>query len=368
VIVSRSGPLVAVLLAASALPAQTSWQLRGGDATVRITGAATAELRGPRDARDGLPAGDYAVHFGADAAGKPGSLAFAVPTGAGVQLASEQAPALAARIVPLDGDGWRSFPGALALRVTGSGDDGDYRVDVEFVGDGPAGVVARCRDEERYYALLFDGVAGEVRLERRLGPDAFVVARAAVAATSRGAVRRLGLQAHGFRLQAWLDDAIVLQAFDGALTTGQVGLAWRGEAPEWRGLRVAPPATPRSSVALVAGPGEALLHAAVAVLPGHHAVLELGLDRPHALVPRTANGCEVALLLGSASPQVALDEWRGTIGPGRTQVEVGGALAVPVRWPDLPSLRSQAVLVRLLFVSPDGEACVGSTPAVPLRF
>jgi len=110
-----------------------------------------------------------------------------------------------------------------------------------------------------------------------------------------------------------------------------------------------------------------MLHAAVAVLPGHHAVLELGLDRPHALVPRTGNGCEVALPLRSATPQVLLDEWRGTVGPGRTEVEVGGALAVPVRWPDVPALRGQSALVRLLLVSPDGEACVGSTPAVPLR-
>jgi hypothetical protein len=357
---------------AAALPAQTRWQLRCGDAPVRLAGAAEFDLHGPRAAADDLPAGDYEVHFGADAAGKPMSLAFAVPPGASVHIATAAAPVLAAQDL-VHREDWERHDGGQRLR---GGSDGagrrDYRVEAAFVVDDSAtvGVIARSRDDGSGYRWWLDGQARELRLERRLGGGPpFVIARTAIAGC--GAVarfRRLALQVHGFRLEGWLDDAVVVQAFDGALTAGEPGLCWLGAPPEVRAIALAPPAERRSSAALVARGGDAVLHAGLPFAAGHHCIVELALDRPHALVPRDASGEEPWLLGVAASPRVALDDWRGSLAGGPRELPVGGTVAAGLAWRNARGIAGQAALVRVLVVDPGGGAVVGATAFVPVRF
>lgn len=354
------------------LPAQAEWQLCGSAASARLTGAASAELVGPRASATKLPAGECTVHFGVDALGRPASLLLAVPDGARVHVAVAPAGPAAVRVVPTTGEGWQETAGVDVVRTTGSPEDSDYCVEGTFVAAAASqivGVVARWRSATEFYACVLDPARGEVRIERHLGPDAFVLAKATV--PSAGAkVRRLGLQVQGFRLQAVLDDAVVLQLFDGAVTKGAFGVCWRGEAPTWNALTVAPPAPQRASAALVrAADGTAMLQAATAVTPGHWHVLDLVLDRPHPLVVRDAAGLEPWLLMRPAAPWVLGTDWRGRLGKDSLgEVPASGNVSHPVEWPDLPRLRLQAALVRMLLVTADGSTVTSATPAVPLHF
>jgi hypothetical protein len=232
------------------------------------------------------------------------------------------------------------------------------------------GLVARWRDGTENYTLLLDLAAREVRLERQLGPEPFVLARAALRAQPvADAPLRLALQVHGFRLQALLDDEVVLQLLDGALTKGAFGVCWQGAPPGWRSLAIAPPAAPRASVALVQGAGgAAALHAALPSTPGHWFVLELRLDRPHALLPFDAAGLEPWLLTRPAAPRVLTTDLRGALG-ARTfgELPANGFVSLPVEWPDLPALRLQIAMARVLLVTPDGDRVTAASPAVPLR-
>lgn len=363
---------VAALPGLSVLPAQADWQLCGSVASARIGGAARAELVGPRASATKLSAGECTVNFGSDALGRPAPLQFAVPDGARVHVAVEPAGPSAARSVPLAGEEWHETAGVDTVRTTGSPDDGDYCVEATVLAAATSqivGVVARWRSANEFYACVLDLARGEVRIERHLGPDAFVLAKAAVSSAA-AEPRRLALQVQGFRLQAVLDDAIVLQLFDGAVTKGAFGICWRGAAPAWQGLRLSPPAMQRASAALVrAADGTAMLHAATAVTPGHWHVLELALDRPHALVPRDAAGLEPWLLMRSAGPWVLDTDLRGLLGKDTFgEVPANGNVSHPVEWPDLPRLRLQAALVRMLLVTADGSTVTAATPAVPLHF
>ena len=354
------------------LPAQAEWQLCGSAASAHITGAAPAELVGPRASAAKLKAGECTVNFGVDALGRPASLRLAVPDGARVHVAVAAAGPAAVRVVPTTGEGWQQTTGVDIVRTTGSPEDSDYCVEGAFVAAEASqivGVVARWRSATEFYACVLDRARGEVRIERHLGPDALVLAKTTVPSAGAEA-RRLGLQVQGFRLQAVLDDAIVLQLFDGAVTKGAFGVCWRGEAPAWKAVTVAPPAPQRASAALVrTADGTAMLSAATAVTPGHWHVLELALDRPHALVVRDAAGLEPWLLLRPAAPWVIDTDWRGLLGKGSLgEVPTSGNVSHPVEWPDLPRLRLQAALVRMLLVTADGSTVTASTPAVPLHF
>jgi hypothetical protein len=367
---ARVGAVVGWL--AAALAAQSDWQLRGGHAEVRVVGPSNVVMTGPRDQRSGLEAGDYEVVFGADAAGMPGRLAFPVPAMATVQLATSAAAAAPSQVIDLRDPQWVETTGPDTLRTIGGRDSGDYRVaaTVAIEAANPVvGLVARWQSADEFYAFLVDNARGEVRLERRLGPKPLVLARATVPTMPAGP-RTLALQVHGFRLQAFVDDRAVLQVFDGGITRGAHGLCWQGPAPAWRTFAVSPPAAPRASAALViAEPGRATLHASTPVSPGHWYVLELGLDRPHPLVPLELTGLEPGLLQRPAAPHVISADWCSALGRGGIgEVPSQGVVRCAFEWPALPALRLQAAFARLLLVTADGEAIGGATPPVPLVF
>jgi len=372
----RAASLACGLLLGSAVLAQSTWHVRGSDAAVSIAGEVRVRLRGPRPSPVTLPAGHYDVHFGADAAGKPLSLSFAVPEQAAVAVAVSAANAVGARAIPLDSDGWTETRGgggskpSWVARCTGPAEASSYRVVATCSGGGASsvcGVAARWLDDKQHYRFVWDRGAGELRLERQFGPGVIVLARGPAPATDLDP-HTLALQVDGFRLRATFDDAVVLQAFDGAFPRGSFGTWSAGDAVTWHDLAIEPPAAPRASSALVRDQSRASYHAATELAPGHFHVLELCLDRPHALVPRTRNGQELALLQRPAAPQVLLGDWRNSLGQSTVgQVMREGVIGSELYWPEL-RVFGQVVLVRALLVSPDGEAVVGATPAVPLAF
>lgn len=382
----RGGAFVAIARAAMALAwllsvgatarAQSLWFLRGSDAAARVVGAVPTTMRGPRAGPVELGEGDYAVHFAADALGKPDSLGFDVPEGARVHLAVAPALAVAASTLVPDAAGWHVFGGgsgdaSWVARCTGEPDARDYRVVAAARGGSDTaafGVVARWHDETEHYRFVWDRRRRELRLERRLGSDTMVLGTAPAPADDDH-VHELALQVSGFRLQACCDEAIVVQAFDGAMTEGAFGTWTVGEPPDWQRLTLEPPAAPRASSAVVQVANRASLHARVEVGDGHYHVLELVLDRPHALVPRTASGLELWLMQRPAAPEVLFGDWRNSLGPGSLgEVHDGGVAACELLWPSLARLRHEAALLRFLLASPDGEVLVDATPPVPLIF
>ncbi len=367
--IAIAGVVVGVGVAVAALPAQSDWQLCGSDAAVRVRGAATTVLQGPRATATALAAGDYAVHFEVDAAGKPASLAFTVPEQARVQLAVERAAAATPRELALDAGEWTQTDGAETVRTTGSRDDGDYRVAATWPAGAAAatfGVVARWRSEQEYYAFVFDRARAEARLERHLGPDAFVLARAPVAAAANS--HTLALQVQGFRIQASIDDDVVLQQLDGAIAKGAFGVCWRGERPTCSRFTVAPPAPPRASAAAVCEAARVVLHVATNATPGCYYAVELGLDRPHPLVPLDLTGIEPWVMTRPAAPRVLLTDLRRGLGKDSYgEVPASGTVVAALEWPALPALRGQSVLARLWVVTADGDQVVARTPAVSIR-
>ncbi len=364
-----------VLMASAS--AQSTWFVHGSDASVRVVGETRALLRGPCPAPTMLPAGDYDVHFGTDALGKPISLSLPVSDHAVVTIAVAPAGAVLTHdISPVD-EAWTDTAGGSSLkaswvaRCAGSAEAASYRVVAMCSGGGPVsacGVVARWRDGSQHYRFVWDRGTTELRLERMLGPDLMVLARAAAPAHDQDQ-HALALQVDGFRLQAFFDDAPVLQAFDGAFTAGAFGTWVAGDAVTWQRVIIEPPAPPRGSSAIVRDHIAASFHAGTTVTSGHYHVLEFLLDRPHPIVPLTGNGMEIWLMQRPAAPQVLLADWRESLGVGALgEVPRDGLFASEVRWPILVGLQRQAVLVRALLVSPDGEAVVGATPAVPLWF
>ncbi|MCK5942290.1 MAG: hypothetical protein KAI24_10005 [Planctomycetes bacterium] len=375
-----NGNLCKVLLAAGVVAAsaaaQSSWRLEGGRARARIAGASAAELSAGVVVR--LGAGDHAVHFPNRANGKPQSLQFAVPDGASVVLGVEPAGPAPRRGVTIDGEG--AFAGTLTVggrdtpihvQTTGAADTAasDYRLSATVTAtDGCEmfALVARHHAEQGCYLFAIDWRAGKVRLERVMGGDHFVVREADV--PKLGEKHTLTLQVHGFRIEGLVDDAPLVRSFDGAISQGAPGVAWSGERPEVGEVWLEEPAEPLASAALVQAGGRATLHASVPQHPSGLAIVELRLDRPHRWVPRSPGGFEPWLRQPFAAPVIAWGDWRGSLG-GVTITEVGfdGEVSIELRLPDLPALRLQAALLRLLIATPDGDAIVGATPSVGLR-
>lgn len=349
-------PIAASL--STALAAQTHWTLLGAHAPVRISGPVTRWLQGPRATVEGLPAGDYVVHFGPDAAGKPRSLRFAVPADAVVFVASDGGDAVVGEPVAI------GAPGATSC--AGDPDAANYRVTTSVAEHaGAVGLVARC-DGQQFYRFVWDPDAAEFRLERSLGGDLLVLARAE-APPADDHRHTLALQVDGFRLEACWDEATVLQVFDGALSTGAVG-AW---APPMSSpipyVARQPVAKPQASAVLVATDRDARFAAAVTVVPGHLHVLELALDRTQPSLPLTEGGFEPWLVLPPAAPVVMWADWRASLGAGGIgEVDPDGVVAGELRWPPLAALRKQCALVRAVLVSADGERISARTPPVRL--
>ena len=337
------------LALAPAAVAQTHWSLRGGDARVRLAGPVATWLQGPVAASDPLPAGDYAVHFGVDAVGKPRSLAFAVADGAHVRLAAAPAPRAVAEGVGGD------EPGA-SYRVAATTPPGS---------DGTLGLVAR-RAEDSEVHFVWDRGEGEFRLEVLAVGRTRVLARA-VAPTGDEELHTMALQVEGFRIDAFFDEAPVLRAMSGGLSPGGVGAFTADTLAAFAMVERQPVARPRASVALVVEPGRATLHGAVTVTPGHWHVLELSLDRPHPPLPLDEAGLEPWLLRGPAAPIVLTADWRDSYGPGGIgRIDADGTFSSRLQWPSFAALRRQCALVRALLVSPRGEVVAERTPAVPL--
>lgn len=365
----------AIFVAAGEAAAQATWQLEGGRGRARVVAERPFDLAPGVGAAS--PAGKAAVHFAADAAGKPRSLAFEVGDGDRVVVAA--ASSSPPQREPLDVTASPAFAGTLgptwgnapvevrACRERDELRDVQLSVTVARADASTSFALVGRHSESGCYLLALDWAAAQVRLERVMGFDRVTLARAA--APPLAAEVALTLQLEGFRIQGFVDDAPVVRAFDGAISAGGAGVAWSGARPTWRELSQARPAAPRASAAVVGGRGRAAVHAAVAAAPGSLAVLELQLDRPHGWVPRTAGGVEPWLRQPAAAPVVVVGDVRGSLGAGTlTEVGVGGVLQAELRWPDLPLLGKQVVLARWRVVAPGGGALVGATPSVRVIF
>jgi hypothetical protein len=227
-------------------------------------------------------------------------------------------------------------------------------------------------DAERY-ELAYDAKARTVRLVRTVGGPPLALATATLP-DGLAEPRTLEFDLHGFRLQAFVDGVRVLQVLDGAIGSGDVGVAWRrdgaiGGGLGEGGLAVAPPAAPRPSAALVRDTANtATLYAASAASPGPWAIVELALDRPHPLLLREASGCEPWLLQRPAAPVVLVATPRQELGLGTfAETPPQGPARADLRWPALPALGGQCALVRFVYVAADGSAVLARSPAVALR-
>jgi hypothetical protein len=349
---------------AAAEPLRSDWTRVGGGGECVVLGPAALRLAAPWSQASTAAAGAYSVHFAADARGRPEPLAFDVPQGAAVQLAT--APAAAATM-------WRLAPRDPVRRADAGelhwpGDEGgDRRLRVALGAASRVTLLERVRSDGERYALAFDAAARTVVLDRALGGAPLVLARAQLPA---GFVpRTLELESHGFRLQAFVDGVRVLQVLDGAIGRGGVGVRWSGGALAEPGLEVAEPAAARPSVALVrTGLHAASVYAASAASPGPWAIVELALDRPHPLLLREPSGCEPSLLQRPAAPVVLVATPRQELGLGMfAETPPHGPARADLRWPALPALGGQCALVRFVYVAADGTAVLARSPAVLLR-
>jgi len=370
-------PVVAVALLAlvpTPVLAQATWFLRGSEANVRLVGPTEVMLRGLGPAPITTPAGAWSVHFATDAAGKPGSMQLDVPDGATVGVAISAAGPVASHAFAT-GDGRAAGRASTQPKSSwfaflyGSPDARDYRVVATASGKGArggVGLVARWTDHEHHYRFVQDRERAELRLERQMGPDLLVLARAPSPPVDERP-HQLALQVQGFRVQGFCDDALMLQLLDGAYASGSAG-TWDAEhVGTFQSFAIEPPATARASSALVTTAAGASFVASTGAAAGHFYVIELALDRPHPLLPHNESGGEIWLLQRPAAPRLLLADWRGTLGAATLGlVPPDGLVRAELHWPDALWLRRQAALVRALVVSPDGEVVVAKTPAVAL--
>ncbi len=366
---------LAVVAGAATAVAQApiTWTRAGGGGDCVVLGPATLRLAAPTARATNDAPGQYVVHFAADALGRPEPLALDVPAGADVQLATAMAGP--ATLQPLatkdaagsgsdDGESWH-WPriGAPAQRLV-----------LTLRGVASATLRARVRSHKERYALSYDRAQRTLRLDRAIGGPIDLLASTELP-EPLARPTTLEFELHGFRLQAFVDGVRVLQVLDGAIATGDVGLYWRRDGLFGPGLgdgalAVGAPAEPRSSAALVrTGPHAATLYAASALPPGAWAIVELALDRPHALLPRDEAGLEPWLLQRPAAPVALLATPRQELGSGAfAETPAQGPARADLRWPALPALVGQCALARLLYVAADGSVVQGRSPAVSLRF
>lgn len=363
---------VAAMHALAAAQAPITWTRRGGGGACTALGPTALRLAAPTARATTDAPGEHVVHFAADALGRPAPLAFDVPAGADVQVATAMAgPATLQPLATKD--------------AAGSGDDdggswhwpnvgaADQRLVLALGDAATATLRARVQSHKSRYALTYDAAQRTIRLERAIGGPTELLASATLPASLTPA-NTLEFELHGFRLQAFVDGVRMLQVFDGALGSGDVGMSWRREGPRdaRRGdvaLAVGAPAAPRSSAALVrTAPEAATLAAATEASPGLWAVLELALDRPHPLLLRDASGLEPWLLQRPSAPVVLTATPREELGVGTfAATPPSGTVRADLRWPALPALAGQCALARWLLVAADGAGIEGAMPPLPLR-
>lgn len=376
------GALMLGLASLPLLPAQTQWQMQGGrmKAAIVVHGKQRATHALEAGEQLSLRAGKADVHFPSNADGKPMSLQVETREGSRVAVAIAAAGKVAER--KLDAfDDEQAYRGALVTKAretpihvqtigVAGAEMRDYRLTITVDADPQStvsGLVARHHEEYGCYLFSIDWPAGKIRLERWMGTDHMIVRQ--VDAPWLGTKHTLALQVDGFRLQAFVDDEVVLQSFDGALGGGAPGVAWVGEQPELGDLMMEPVASPLASAVSVQDGHSVRLQAVTNVAPGHLHVLELALDRPHPWVPRSPAGCEPYLDQPWAAPTILWGDWRNSLGSNTIgEVGVRGELATELVLPDLPALRLHYCLARSLLVSPDGESIVGVTPSVLVAF
>ncbi len=332
----------------------TNWYPRLAAGGMRVIGPGTP-IRMQRAMPLELPPGGYHVHFPRDAAGKPDSLQVTAPPGS--TLAIAVAPGTAAAPIEL-APGQRDY----MVRATATAEDSG----------GAWGLVARRRDDDNWYRFVWDRERGEFRFERALGGDAMVI-RSAPGPVADDRAHELAFQVEGFRLHAWFDDELVLQALDGAHGEGGHDTWSHASQVEFENVRVEPPTAARASSVIVrVGPAgglhddaDAELRAATAHSGGHWYVVELALDRPHPLLPKTVAGLEPWLLHGPVAPTVLLGDIAGNFGVDLFgQVPADGRISALLRFPSGPAIAGRSVLVRALVVTPDGDRLASRTPAV----
>ena len=348
---------------AAQTPAPIAAELHAPHGARFVAGEWLLVARGP--GRVELPPGPVVVHFPSDALGKPRSLAVDVPLAGAVTIhVPFAAPAV---MLPLPRAALVPSVVARPPRaawVLGGPAVRAVRAEVTFAaGAGAIGVVARHDPERGGYVLWADRAAGQLVLERWLGQDRFELGSVAVPLTNERP-HTVSLQADGFRLEAWLDDAVVLQRFDGAHSDGAFGVAFldANDAEQPWSLRTAPPAAPRASAALVREPERAVLHAASTAPPKSLAVVELTLDVPSPATPRSPSGAALTTLQGPAGS--LLPPWPSA----PIEVPVDGMLRAELALPKLPAMYGHVLQASFVLLSADGAAVLGRTPAVPLTF
>lgn len=350
---------------------QSAWQLEGNGPRARAVGPSRSMVEAGEVRM--LDPGAYRVHFAATASGKPGSLRLAAPVGSAVVLGVARGePDRGAPLALADepqscalGSAWRMQSGVGAAATAR-----DRRLSVTAqrgARTDALALLARANGDGSCYAFVLDWGEAEARLERVLGGDRLVLRRAPL---PDGAERaEVALQTDGFRLEGLLDDAPLVRCFDGAISEGACGVAWRGPRPALQDLAAGPPCEPLASAAVVQTARAATLHAWTPTPPGSLAVLELSLDRPHAWIPRSPGGFEPWLRQPLAAPVVAWGDWRGSLG-ARTvsEVDADGAVRMELRWPLLPALSGRIALARVCVATADGGAVIERSPPVRLTF
>jgi len=380
------------LWAQSQSQSQSQWQMQGGRMrAVVVSHADEATKRTQIQLRPGkqitIASGETAVHFPSNANGLPASLKFAAAAGARVNIGIAAASAVETRT--LQPFATTSFEGtlvskarenAIQVRTTGAADAElrDYRVSVTVAAGGESGsdsggdskmfgIVTRHHETHGCYVFSIDWQDHKVRLERWMGGHHMVLRQ--LDAPWLTARHTLTMQVEGFRLQCAVDGEVLVHSFDGALGGGAPGIAWVGKQPITGDLLLEPVAAPLASSALVQEGNRAQFHAAVPVAPGHIYVLELALDRPHPWVPRSDALLEPSLMQPAAAPIVHWGDWRNSIGSNVIgEVAIDGTVTCELHLPDLPALRLETVLARVLLVTPDGASIVGVTPSVRVDF
>jgi hypothetical protein len=145
------------------------------------------------------------------------------------------------RLLAQDAPLFASPPSLAILERSGSaavvGDAGwtDVRVvaTLEPTGPGSSGVVFRWQDPDNHYRLLF--ASGQRRLVRRVGGVSSVLWSDTAPANGVEIV----VEAIGNRLRAWVDDALMFDVCDDALSSGRAGvLALDGVAANWSRFEV----------------------------------------------------------------------------------------------------------------------------------